>query len=289
MRRKRPFAAELDVERASQFQAACGNDAKLWERVRPFAGLVRNDTFDHPVVITKGSVFVTEGTDRRSSGTHYTPTSLTEPIVRYTLEPLVFVGPAEGKPNEEWKLRSPKELLDLKICDMACGSGAFLVQACRYMAERLVEAWEETGKLHPDWPGITPFGEPSTGDSGEMLIPKDTKERMIYAPPHRGAAVPVRRGQEPAGCRHGEAQLVAVDDAEGQAVHVPRPRHPVWRFAGRHRQHASVDELLARRQRAPTCQSSPTPSRSGSMPCDCFDGRLPNWPTTRLRMWSARP
>ena len=56
--------------------------------------------------------------------------------MQYTLEPLVYVGPAEGKPKEEWKLRSAKELLDLKICDMACGSGAFLVQACRYMAER---------------------------------------------------------------------------------------------------------------------------------------------------------
>ena len=43
-----------------------------------------------------GSVFVTAGTDRRSSGTHYTPESLTEPIVQYTLEPLVYVGPPRG-------------------------------------------------------------------------------------------------------------------------------------------------------------------------------------------------
>jgi len=93
----------------------------------------------------------------------------------------VFIGPAEGKPKEEWKLRSPKELLDLKVCDMACGSGAFLVQACRYLAERVVESWEEADKLHPGAPGITPFGELSTGTPGEMLIPKDTDERMIYA------------------------------------------------------------------------------------------------------------
>ena len=89
--------------------------------MKPFAGLVRHDTFGYPVVIRKGSVFVTAGTDRRSSGTHYTPRSLTEPIVQYTLEPLVYVGPAEGKPKEEWKLRSAKELLDLKI-----GSDPFL-------------------------------------------------------------------------------------------------------------------------------------------------------------------
>ncbi len=44
-----------------------------FERVEPFAGLVRHDTFGYPVVIPKGSVFVTAGTDRRTSGTHYTP------------------------------------------------------------------------------------------------------------------------------------------------------------------------------------------------------------------------
>ena len=166
---------------AKKLRAACGNDDALLKRVRPFSGLVRNDTFDRPVVIRKGSVFVTAGTDRRSSGTHYTPRSLTEPIVQYTLEPLVYIGPAEGKPKEEWKLRSAKELLDLKICDMACGSGAFLVQACRYLSERLLEAWEDAEKRHPGVPGITPEGAASTGAANEQLIPKDTDERLTYA------------------------------------------------------------------------------------------------------------
>ena len=181
MRSNCPNDGEQDAQGSSRLRAACGNNASLFERVRPFAGIVRNDSFGKPFVIRKGSVYVTEGTDRRSSGTHYTPTSLTEPIVRYTLEPLVYVGPAEGKPKEEWKLRPPAELLDLKVCDMACGSGAFLVQACRYLAERLVEAWEDAYEQHPDAPGITPFGEVSTGKPGEVLIPKDADERMIYA------------------------------------------------------------------------------------------------------------
>jgi len=101
--------------------AACGGDQALFNRLRPFSGLVRSDIFDRPVVIRKGSVYVTAGTDRRSSGTHYTPRSLTEPIVQYTLEPLVYIGPAEGKPKEEWTLRPAKDLLYLKVCDMACG------------------------------------------------------------------------------------------------------------------------------------------------------------------------
>jgi hypothetical protein len=178
---EKSLAVELFPEQISQFQVACGNDDKLWKRVKPFTGLIRDDDFGHPVVIPKGSVYVTEGTDRRSSGTHYTPRILTEPIVQYTLEPLVYLGPVEGKPKEEWKLHTPAELLELNICDMACGSGAFLVQACRYLAERLVESWEIAEKDHPGIPGITPEGTASTGMSGENLIPKDTDERMIFA------------------------------------------------------------------------------------------------------------
>jgi len=175
------LATPKDGIGAKKLLAACGNDDTLFNRLRPFSGLVRNDTFDRPVVIRKGSVYVTAGTDRRSSGTHYTERSLTEPIVKYTLEPLVYIGPAEGKPKEEWIPRSAKELLDLKICDEACGSGAFLVQACRFLSERLVEAWEDAEKRHPGVPGVTPEGSASSGAAKEQLIPKDRNERLIYA------------------------------------------------------------------------------------------------------------
>jgi hypothetical protein len=178
---KKSLKVELDPQDASRFRTACQSDDALWKRVEPFAGLVRLDNFGYPVVIPKGSVFVTAGTDRRSSGTHYTPRSLTEPIVHYTLEPLVYVGPAEGNAKGEWKLKSAKELLDLKICDMACGSGAFLVQAARYMAERLLEAWDAAKQANPSTPGITPEGEPSTGKASESLVPNDPAERKIYA------------------------------------------------------------------------------------------------------------
>jgi hypothetical protein len=197
---KKALEAKLEGDEASQCRAVCGNDEKLWQRVRPFAGLLREDTFGYPVVIRQGSVFVTAGTDRRSTGTHYTPRSLTEPIVQYTLEPLVYIGPAEGKPKEEWALRSAREILSLKVCDMACGSGAFLVQACRYLADRLMEAWEDAEKqagaeqsdLFPSGsqkasggpaPYITPYGMPSKGGLYEDLIPRETDVRLAYALP----------------------------------------------------------------------------------------------------------
>jgi hypothetical protein len=39
-----------------KLRLACGNDGTLFDRIRPFAGLVRNDSFDRPVVIHTGSV-----------------------------------------------------------------------------------------------------------------------------------------------------------------------------------------------------------------------------------------
>ena len=160
---------------------ACAQNPSLAQRVRPFAGLIRDDSFGQFVVIPEGSVYVTAGSDRRSTGTHYTPRSLTEPIVQHTLEPLVYVGPAEGLPQKEWKLKSAREILALKVCDMAMGSGAFLVQTCRYLAERLVEAWEQTEQSQPGKFIKTPEGDLATGEPSERLLPADPAERLAIA------------------------------------------------------------------------------------------------------------
>jgi MmeI, DNA-methyltransferase domain len=78
--------------------------------------------------------------ERRSTGSHCTPRSLTEPIVRYALEPAFErLGPDA----------TPEQILDLKVCDPAMGSGAFLVEACRALAARLVTAWARWPEKKP--------------------------------------------------------------------------------------------------------------------------------------------
>ena len=158
---------------------ACGQDPLLAERLRPFAPLLREDDFGRLVVIPAGSVFVTSGTDRRTTGTHHTPRVLSEPLVRHTLEPLVYVGPAEGLPREKWRLKSPREILAIKVCDLAMGCGTMLVAVCRYLAERLVEAWENAEKANPGKMLATPEGDFSAGDPKERLIPTDPAERLV--------------------------------------------------------------------------------------------------------------
>jgi hypothetical protein len=167
-----------DDDALLQLIHSCSGDEKLARRLLPFAGLIRADSWGTMLVYRPGSFSIVPGTSRRATGTHYTPKSLTEPIVQYTLEPLVYTGPAEGQTRENWKLKSPSELLDLKICDMAMGSGAFLVQACRWLAERLVEAWdiqENSGKA------ISVEGTVLEAAGGAELLTKDRSDRLLIA------------------------------------------------------------------------------------------------------------
>ena len=97
-----------------------------------------------PDLVPRGAMILQPSDERRRSGSHYTPRELTEPIVRRALEP-VLERLGGGVPK-------PAELLDLKICDPAMGSGAFLVEVCRQLAERLMEAW----KVHGGRPEVPP-------------------------------------------------------------------------------------------------------------------------------------
>jgi hypothetical protein len=168
----------VDDALADRVLTACHGDTALRDRIKPFGHLVRTDPWGYPLVYPAGAFIVTTGSDRRETGTHYTPKSLTETIVAETLTPIAYVGPAQGTPRADWALKSPAELLDLKICDPAMGSGAFLVQACRWLADRLVEAWAQTEAR-----GITvgADGRVVVADASSEPLPRDTEARTIVA------------------------------------------------------------------------------------------------------------
>ena len=54
-------------------------------------------------------------------------------------------GPHDTAERDSWKAISSDKILDLKVADIACGSGAFLVAAARYLSDRLIEAWHREG------------------------------------------------------------------------------------------------------------------------------------------------
>lgn len=95
-----------------------------------------------PDLVLAGAMVLQPSEERRRTGSHYTPRELTEPIVRTTLEPIL-----ERLRGQDDKPPRPEQILELKVCDPAMGSGAFLVEACRQLGDKLIEAWKAHGEI----------------------------------------------------------------------------------------------------------------------------------------------
>nr|WP_306239321.1 DNA methyltransferase [Ornithinimicrobium cryptoxanthini] len=134
------------MEDAERALLAVTREEVVRDAVRPWIGLVRRDLRDRPVVVLEGGLLVVETPSRRNAGAHYTPKALAEEVVLHALEPLVYrPGPHQTPDRDSWRAISSDSVLDLKVADIACGSGAFLVATARYLAARLVEAWQREG------------------------------------------------------------------------------------------------------------------------------------------------
>lgn len=108
------------------------------------AALERIQDRDASPAILQTGVPVLQPTEaRRKSGSHYTPRSLTAPIVETALKPH-FLRLGDNA--------APEAILGLRVLDPAMGSGAFLVEACRQLADALVLTWQ----LHRSTPALAP-------------------------------------------------------------------------------------------------------------------------------------
>jgi Eco57I restriction-modification methylase/restriction-modification enzyme MmeI-like protein len=118
----------------------------LADQIIPYLGLLRFDELGLPAVTLPDGRYVTRSDRRAATGTHYTPRPLAEEIAEGALEPLVYrPGPLEMSDSAQWRIRPSSQIKELKVADIAMGSGAFLVAACRYLADRLIEAWLAEG------------------------------------------------------------------------------------------------------------------------------------------------
>ena len=77
------------------------------------------------------------GSERKSTGSYYTPDSLVQELIRSALDPVIESILSESS--------SPaKALLDLRIVDPSCGSGHFLLAAARRLALELARVRMQT-------------------------------------------------------------------------------------------------------------------------------------------------
>jgi hypothetical protein len=83
--------------------------------------------FDHDA--GSFTLISTAGNERKTTGSYYTPTALITCLLDSALDPVLQEAASKPKPEQA--------ILDLKICDPACGSGHFLIAAANRVAKKL--------------------------------------------------------------------------------------------------------------------------------------------------------
>lgn len=164
---------------------AVGEGTETYREAEPYLGLIRLDGREVAAVVRKGGRYVTRSSRRASSGTHYTPRRLAEEVVTHALDPLVHrPGPLETGDSSQWELRPSPEILALRVADIAMGSGAFLVAACRYLADKVVRALELEGDADALLAAQHRTGQRTTGDAeaDEVLLRarRDVAQHCLY-------------------------------------------------------------------------------------------------------------
>ena len=91
------------------------------------------------------------GGTRKGSGSFYTRPGLAVPTVQRTLRPLAYDAPDEwesgkAKPSA-WTPKRPENILSLKVCDPACGSGSFVLAALRFLTDALYMSLQHHGRI----------------------------------------------------------------------------------------------------------------------------------------------
>lgn len=110
----------------------------------------------HPTINTEAATFdlqVVAGSERKSTGSYYTPGSLIQVLLDSALDPVIEQAVHEAKEelnrqatknakdflgkDQDFASLASSRLLNLKVCDPACGSGHFLIAAAHRIAHRL--------------------------------------------------------------------------------------------------------------------------------------------------------
>ncbi len=102
-----------------------------------------------PVILREGDKPVfsfAQSTERKSTGSYYTPQDLVQELVKSALDPVIEQKIRHAESREE----KEKALLSMKVCDPASGSGHFLLAAARRLAKELARVRTETEEPPPE-------------------------------------------------------------------------------------------------------------------------------------------
>lgn len=99
-----------------------------------------------PRIIRENGAFrfdLVKGSERSSSGSHYTPDELVQPLIKHSLDYIID----ERLKAAADKAAKERALLSIKVCDVACGSGHILLNVARRIGTELARV--RTGEDQP--------------------------------------------------------------------------------------------------------------------------------------------
>ena len=149
------------------------------------------------VVLPASGTWCAGAATRKGSGSFYTRPGLAIPTVHRTLRPLAYdpPGSADGQPDTaappaSWTPKLPEAILDVTVCDPACGSGTFPLAALRFLTDALCASLQHHGRIEPEGErslvrllGIRHDGDQDGERIGDELIPLSPGRRRLRAPP----------------------------------------------------------------------------------------------------------
>jgi hypothetical protein len=86
------------------------------------------------------------GTERKSTGSYYTPPQLVNELIQSALVPVMHERLDAAKTAAEKK----QAILAIRVCDPACGSGHFLLAAARTLGKELAKIETQTDEPSPE-------------------------------------------------------------------------------------------------------------------------------------------
>lgn len=140
--------------------------------------------------IPAGRFYLRVGLGRKSTGSYYTPHPFVRFLVQETLGPQV----EERSPRDDPR---PGEILKLKVLDPAMGSGHFLVEACRFLGDKLYEACRLCDELA------------STQEEGDPERAAELRARIERLPDPNDELVAYLPSRVPEGAESGVSQRKA--------------------------------------------------------------------------------
>jgi type I restriction-modification system DNA methylase subunit len=84
------------------------------------------------------------GTERKSTGSYYTPPELVRELIKSALEPVIADRLAKAATRDD----KERSLLSMKLCDPASGSGHFMLAAARRLGRELARV--RSGETEPN-------------------------------------------------------------------------------------------------------------------------------------------